>query len=34
MNKKRYESLELEIIHFDSEDIIVTSGGDGGEDDM
>ena len=28
---EKYEELELEIICFDSEDIIMTSDGDGGE---
>ena len=30
MNKEAYESLEMEVIVFDTEDVIVTSG-EGGE---
>jgi hypothetical protein len=37
MNRKDYEAVELEIIRFDAEDVIVTSetvpgGGDGGDE--
>lgn len=28
-NKEKYEELELEIIEFEAEDIIITSGPDG-----
>ena len=32
MNKERYEALEMEVIAFDSEDVIMASGGiEGGE---
>lgn len=31
--KERYESLEIEVIEFDSEDVITTSEITGGEDD-
>ena len=34
MNRKDYEAVDLEIIRFNSEDVIVTSpnGGDGGDE--
>lgn len=34
MNKKDYEEVDLEIIRFDAEDVIVTSinSGDGGDE--
>ena len=37
MNRKDYEEVDLEIIRFDAEDVIVTSetipgGGDGGDE--
>ncbi len=33
MNRKDYEELDLEIIRFDAEDVIVTSpNGDGGDE--
>lgn len=31
--KEQYELLEMEIIEFDKEDVIVTSTGDGGDID-
>ena len=33
MEKKKYTSLEMEIIEFDTEDVIVTSGCGGIEDE-
>lgn len=31
--REKYEVLEMEVIHFDQEDVITTSGGDGEETD-
>ena len=30
MEKKKYEELELEVVRFDAEDVVATSGGDSG----
>ena len=29
---EKYEDLEMEVVYFDTEDVIITSGGDWGED--